>query len=364
MPTMKRRTGSRATRRATPYSSRVTMMYSVHSSSTYQPSAPSTAKPTRAQTASTSANTPSGATHSTQRTTWIMVSAMACTSSSRRARRSGSMRVVAKPKNSANTTSGSMALAAAAASALLGMTVVIHSAKEGARPMAAPSAPMARRNASTSAWSRGTSDSRPGAITAVKLPEASSRMANTAMARRAVRPEAAASAAEVTPSTTSAATSGTTVICRALSQSRPTGWARSAARAPSAGSVQARTRPALAPRMRAMRTRAALDRRGKGRSPGARRSLDGSRILHQHAQVGLVFAKEQEHQVEQVLQGGLVEQQLHVRPRVVGADQEGDVGVGAQRVGGVAGDGDHAPAALPEQPRRVAQGHLLAVLAQ
>jgi hypothetical protein len=46
---------------------------------------------------------------------------------------------------------------------------------------------------------------------------------NTTIARRAMRPEAAASVAVLTPTTTSASTSGTTVICSAFNHSLPTG---------------------------------------------------------------------------------------------------------------------------------------------
>ncbi|MNM77800.1 hypothetical protein D3C81_896670 [compost metagenome] len=48
------------------------------------------------------------------------------------------------------------------------------------------------------------------------------------IALRAVRPEAAALLAVLTPTITSAVTNGTTVICNALSQSRPTGRTTSA----------------------------------------------------------------------------------------------------------------------------------------
>src|SRR5690606_39371756 len=115
---------------------------------------------------------------------------------------------------------------------------------------------------------------------------------------------AAASAAALTPSTTSAATSGTTVICSALSQRRPMGCTRSATSAPRAGSLYASDRPTTAPRARASRTRAALETLFFITAS----SLDRRRVFHQHAQVGLVFAQQQEHQVEQVLQRGLVQQ--------------------------------------------------------
>src|SRR3546814_17032835 len=85
--------------------------------------------PERAHTARISANTPAGAAHSTQRTITIMASAMAWKKSTIFDRWSAPIRVRAKPKNSANTTSGSIALCAAAAIALLGIMAVSESAQ-------------------------------------------------------------------------------------------------------------------------------------------------------------------------------------------------------------------------------------------
>jgi hypothetical protein len=92
---------------------------------------------------------------------------------------------------------------------------------------------------------------------------APSSMMKTSIARRAVRPEAAASLAEVTPITTSDTTSGTTVICKALSQSRPIGCMNAAAVSAVAGEIATRTRPATAPAIRASRTRVVIDMGGR-----------------------------------------------------------------------------------------------------
>ncbi len=92
----------------------------------------------------------------------IIASATVCRNSFIRARRVGSTRVSAKPKNSANTTSGSIALCAAAAIALLGMIAAIQSPTPGWAAVAAALGIVAR-SFSSSAGSRGSSDSSIGA---------------------------------------------------------------------------------------------------------------------------------------------------------------------------------------------------------
>ena len=101
----------------------------------------------------------------------------------------------AKPKNSANTTSGSIALCAAAAIALLGMIAVNASAQPvGAVAVAVPAAAC---RAASSAGSRGTIDNASGAMIAVNTAHAVSTSRNTTIDRRATRPDAAASLARV-----------------------------------------------------------------------------------------------------------------------------------------------------------------------
>ena len=93
-----------------------------------------------------------------------MVSAMPWHSPITCARRSPSMRVRAKPKNSANTTSGSIAPCAAAMIALEGMTLPIHCASDGAAAASALVAEACR--VAVSAGLAGTSESSAGATSA------------------------------------------------------------------------------------------------------------------------------------------------------------------------------------------------------
>jgi hypothetical protein len=162
--------------------------------------------------------------------------------------------VSANPKNRANTTSGSIALWAAAAIALVGMIVAIQSPKP-VDTVDAEAAGIAARSFSMSAGSRGRNESSSGARIATNTAPALSSSANTTIARCAVRPDAAASLAALTPTTTRANTSGTTVICSALSQSRPIGCTTSADDDASIGSNQASSNPLIAPATRPARMR-------------------------------------------------------------------------------------------------------------
>src|SRR5690606_40977535 len=107
-----------------------------------------------------------------------------------------------------------------------------------------------------------------GAATAANAPDSASSTTNTNIAVRAVRPDAAASAAELIPTTTSAATSGTTVICSAFSHSLPTGYTTSATCVARAGSIAVSTRPVAARSRRPLITRAGGA--GRRRSPAGR----------------------------------------------------------------------------------------------
>jgi hypothetical protein len=80
--------------------------------------------PERAVSASTRAKIPTGATHSTHCTITIIASLTAWKKPTTCVRFAGSMRVRAKPKNRAKVTSGSIAPAAAAPTALLGIESV------------------------------------------------------------------------------------------------------------------------------------------------------------------------------------------------------------------------------------------------
>src|SRR5690606_37067746 len=334
-------------------------------------------RPARAQTARISAKTPNGAAHSTQRTTTIIASAIAWKKPTMRSRWTGSIRVRAKPKNSANTTSGSIALSAAAAIALLG-TIATSESAQLAGATAAPPLPAAPDSAWARSGSGVTSDSAAGATIAVKAAAPARISRNTMIARRATRPELAASLAVFTPTITSASTSGTTVICSALSHSLPNGCTMSATRTPSAGSSQASSRPSRAPETRPVRIREVAlmasfpSRCGRGRSgvrssgsSGFEQRLDPLQVGQQPREALVVaFAQHHEQAVQQVLQGRVVEQGLDVRTIVVRGHQQRHVRVRAQRVGGVPGDADHAPALGAEVVAELAQRRLLAMLGE
>ena len=94
-----------------------------------------------------------------------------------------------------------------------------HDVRRTAKPTAAAGAFAAcPLSTAPNAGLCGNSASSGGASSAATAaPSASTTMMATSV-RRAMRPEAAASLAVFTPTTTSASTSGTTVICKALSQ--------------------------------------------------------------------------------------------------------------------------------------------------
>ncbi len=108
---------------------------------------------------------------------------------------------------------------------LLGMIVTNRAANPMVDVSAATGVPMAARNDSMSSGSRGSSESWNGAYIAAKAAPMQSNTRNTRIARRAVRPDSAASLVDATPRTTSATTSGTTVICNAFSHRSPMGCA-------------------------------------------------------------------------------------------------------------------------------------------
>ena len=79
------------------------------------------------------------------------------------------------------------------------------------------------------------------------------------MARRAVRPDTAASLVDATPRTTSATTRGTTVICNACNHRSPMGCATLAMSRAKAGCTPLNTIPSAAPPSKATSTRAVAD---------------------------------------------------------------------------------------------------------
>src|SRR5690349_7294165 len=227
----------------------------------YQPSALRTPRPAFTQTLKASANTPSGAAHKTQRTTMTVVSASVWNRSIAWARRRGSIRVNAKPNNSAQRTKGNIAACAAAAMTLLGMIVANRWANP-ADASAAGGVPMAARKDAINSGSRGSSESWNGANTAANVAPAQSRTRKTTMARRAVRPDTAASLVDATPRITSATTSGTTLICNAFNHRLPMGCATAATSFARSGWTPATTMPRVAPPNNAISTRTVGDMAG------------------------------------------------------------------------------------------------------
>ncbi len=216
------------------------------------PSACSMPRPARAVSANTSAKMPTGAAHSTQCTITIMVSLMAFMKPITCARGASSIRVRAKPKNSANVTKGNIALAAAAAIALLGMMAISELAQP---PPTCGCSTMCPPIAAATAGSGWIIESTSGASTAVITAAAVSRTMKVMMALRATRPEWAASLAWLIPTTTSANTSGTTVICKAFSHSLPNGSTMPAICKPRSGDCQASRMPSTMPATRPAMTR-------------------------------------------------------------------------------------------------------------
>ena len=148
------------------------------------PSACSMPSPARAVSASTSAKIPTGATHSTQRTITIIASLIDLKKSTTWVRLASSMRVRAKPKNSAKVTSGSIAPAAAAATALLGTIAVSALAQP---PVVCGNSASWPRNAAATAGSGCSSDSAIGASTAVMVAAPASSTRKMMIARRSGR---------------------------------------------------------------------------------------------------------------------------------------------------------------------------------
>ena len=216
------------------------------------PSACSMPMPERAVSASTSAKMPTGATHSTQPTITIIASLMVLKKPTTCARGAASMRVSANPKNSANVTSGSIAPAAAAATALLGMIAVSALAQP---PVTAGSSASWPRRAAATAGSGCSIDKAIGASTAVMIAAAVNNTRKMMMALRATRPDWATSVAWFTPTITSDSTSGTTVICSALIHNFPNGSTIPATLPASTGSSHASRMPTTMPATRPAITR-------------------------------------------------------------------------------------------------------------
>ena len=165
----------------------------------------------------------------TPRTSVIMASPSARKKASRVARDSEAVFAIATASTSANRTYGTIAPLAAAAMGLAGSSEANHAEKDVATPLAATAlaasaAPGGRAGRTPSGnWLRMNWDS--GTITTAV---ATSSPRNTPSVRTPRRPMACTSDAEAMPVTTSASTSGITVMRMALIQRVPSGAMASA----------------------------------------------------------------------------------------------------------------------------------------
>ena len=207
-------------------------------------SAPAACSPVREPSRNASANTPTGASRSTQCTITSSASAIAWKKPTSRARASGSIRVTAKPKATAKTTSGSIAPSAAACTGFTG-TMPCHHAAAAVAVGTSPA--LTLRNAAAEPASTGHADRISGNRSAASAAEAVSSAIISPSARAASPPVPTVSEAEAMPVITSAKTSGTIPIRSALSHSPPTGSAMPCATGSSAPPVSRSTAPQASP---------------------------------------------------------------------------------------------------------------------
>src|SRR5688572_7124082 len=206
-----------------------------------------------------SANTPRGATLSTQPTITSMVCAIERSSSTSGARCAAGRRVSAKPTMSAKSTSGTIASPAAAAIAFDGSRFASCSASPGT---AGADAPSTGSRASGLTGPPGHSEYTAGAASAVAAATATSNATKSPSARLVARPAAAALLASATPTMTRETTRGTTVIRSALSHSAPTGDAIAASCAAKSSPASVDRTPTRIPSASPISTRTVVDKRG------------------------------------------------------------------------------------------------------
>ena len=138
------------------------------------------------------------------------------------ARWTGSSLVIAKAKMVVKMISGRIAVSAAAAIGLVGISESRKSPKVGDGPASVlPPSPL--RSASAAPVESGKSRSNSGVISSDIDPEMKIAARKVITARAASLPARAASAVAVMPVISNATTSGTIVILSALSQSSPMG---------------------------------------------------------------------------------------------------------------------------------------------
>ena len=159
-------------------------------------------------------------------------------------------RVMAKPKNSVKTIRPRILLSAAAATGLFGMMPVTKAPMPGDVPSGSVPA-SAARSAAADCVGSGTRSRNSGVSSAAVSDDDHSTTRKVAMARPASLPARAARAAVVMPVMRRATTSGTIVICRARSQSRPTGSAMPIARSAQPSGAAPAPIPATRPKISA-----------------------------------------------------------------------------------------------------------------
>ena len=188
---------------------------------TYCAMAATASNPVRKPTEKASANTPSGASHNTQPMMTNIVSLTARNSPSSFSRGSAPIRVTANPNTMPNSTIGNMSPAVRAAKILDGTIPVSVSAVDGIGGTADGLAPAVKVAATPG--STGHSHRIASVAPTAKNTPATTKAVNQASDRAVSPPDDAASAAEATPVTSRASTSGMMVIFSALSHTAPMG---------------------------------------------------------------------------------------------------------------------------------------------
>ena len=212
---------------ATGYSSAMSTANRTHDTPMYVTSAPAALTPIRAANGTASANTPSGASRNTQRTSVIDPSRMPSNTRITAARRAMSIRVRAIANATEKRISGNIAPSTAALMGLAGTRSITHCASVGifAAPSVAALTALAAptRSASVVFWSICTMDSIGPAASTPSATEHETAVIISNNARPPKRPMVRVSGAAVTPTIKLETTSGIIVIRMALMNSVPIG---------------------------------------------------------------------------------------------------------------------------------------------
>src|SRR5580692_1457682 len=199
----------------------------------YKPTPPARPAAPRAASGRISANTPTGARATTQRTSCSIASHRASKNPTSRSREAGGVRVIASASRIVNTTSGSIAPVAAAAMGFCGTSDVSQLAK----PFPASAAVIWPAAAAAPSGSGARTEPVAGRSAKRVIAAGMNRSAVTAscttkmaIVRPPIRPIDARFLVDAIPVISRETTSGITVIRIAFTQSVPTGATRSAAR--------------------------------------------------------------------------------------------------------------------------------------